>query len=292
MAFEMDATILGGDPIKSELYDTKEKVKGNKFSLFMKNRYMGVYVLDALQNSKFIDNIVVITDKTKLLKKFKYKKNVQFVQQVGSITENFLQAVKKLDVNKNNPVLVIACDLPLLKKEAIDSLVKEYNKYDSDIFLALVPYENFKEFLGICVTNFQPIRVNNKLIYGEKVNGIIIKPKYLVKNKTLINTVQLVYENRELESLRKQIRNLKFLPYIFKNFGIFEVLTAIYLYLISRVLVALNHNRSLYWLMPEKESFEKKISKKYKVNIGFVNYPEFSIDCDTEDDKRGIERIL
>lgn len=289
----MDAIILGGDHIKSELYDTKEKVKGNKFSLNIKNKYMGVYVLEAIQNSKNINNIVVITDKSKLLKKFKYKKNVKFVQQVGSITHNFLEALKKLDINKNNPVLVIACDLPLLKKKAIDALVKEYNKYNSDIFLGLVPFENFKDLLGICVTNFQPIRVDNKLIYCEKVNGIIIKPKNLIKNKVLINTVQLIYENRELESLRKQIRNVVFIPSILRYFGVIEVLVAIYLYLISRVLVALGHNRSLYWLLPEKDIFEKKLSKRYyKVNFGFVDFPEFSIDCDTEDDKKGIERIL
>lgn len=288
----MDAIILGGDHVKSELYDTKEKVKGNKFSLLMKKKYMGLYVLDALQKSRYINNIVVVTDKTKVTKNFRYKKNVKFVQQVGSITQNFLEAIKQLNINKNNPILVIACDLPLLKIEAIDSLVKEYNKYNSDIFLALVPYENFKGLLGICVTNFQPIRVNNKIIYGEKVNGIIIKPKHLVNNKVLIDTTQLVYENRELESYRKQFRNLKFLPYILRKFGTFEVLVAVYLYLISRFLVALNHNRSLYWLLPEKEDFEKKISRKYKLNIGFVDYPEFSIDCDTEDDKKGIERIL
>ena len=70
----MDAIIVGGDHTKEELYDTKEKVHGNKFSLNLNNKYMGEYVLDALVKSKYIDKVVIVTDKTKVTKKFKYKK--------------------------------------------------------------------------------------------------------------------------------------------------------------------------------------------------------------------------
>ena len=288
----MDAIILGGDHTNDELYDTKEKVKGNKFSLFLKNKCMGMYVLDSLLNSDYIDKVVVVTDTTKLKQGLRFKKNVIFVHQVGNLTQNFLEGVRALKLKDNVPILVLASDLPLLKGEAINDLVKEYYKYNSDIFLGLVPYENFKGLLGICVTNFQPIRVNKKLIYAEKVNGLIVKPKHIINNNKVIEIVQLIYENRELESVRRQLRNFKFFPYILKNFGIFGIIQATYLYLVSRFLVLLNKNRNFYWLLPEKENFENRLSKKYKVNIGFVNCPEFSIDCDTEEDKKNIERIL
>ena len=128
----MDAIILGGDHTNEELYDTKEKVKGNKFSLFLKNKCMGMYVLDSLLNSDSIDKVVVVTDTTKLKQGLRFKKKVIFVHQVGNLTQNFLEGVRALNVKDNEPVLILASDLPLLKGEAINDLVKEYYKYNSD----------------------------------------------------------------------------------------------------------------------------------------------------------------
>jgi len=288
----MDAIILGGDHTKEELYVTKVKVKGNKYILKLKKKYMGEYVLEALLKSEYIDRVVIVTDKSKFKKNYKSKKKIIVVNQKGKITENFLEALEKIDYSSNKAILVLACDIPLITKDSVNLLIKEYKKYDSDIFIGLIPFKYFKGLLGLCVNNFQPVRIANNIIYCEKVNGLILKPKNIVTNNKLMHTAQIIYENRELESFRKQFQHTKFFPYIIKNYGLTGVLYAIYLYIVSRFLVNIGHNKSLYWLLPEKTDFEKKLSMKYKVNIGLVNDPSFSLDIDTESDRKGIEKIL
>jgi molybdopterin-guanine dinucleotide biosynthesis protein A len=99
------------------------------------------WVLDALGNSKEVDNVIVIglTPKSGLI----CKKPLYYLSNQGRMLANIVAGVSKsVELNKKTEyVLVVSSDIPALKPEMVDYLVQTSMKTRDDMYYGVCPRE-------------------------------------------------------------------------------------------------------------------------------------------------------
>ncbi len=99
------------------------------------------WVLDALGDSKKVDNVIVIglSPKSGLT----CKKPLHYISNQGRMLANIVAGVNKsLDLNKKNEyVLIVSSDIPALKGEMVDWLVKTAMETKDDLYYGVCPRE-------------------------------------------------------------------------------------------------------------------------------------------------------
>ena len=97
------------------------------------------WVLDALSNSKEVDNVIVIglTQKSGLT----CKKPLYYLSNQGRMLANIVAGVaKSVELNKKNEyVLLVSSDIPALKGEMVDYLVQTSMQTRDDIYYGVCP---------------------------------------------------------------------------------------------------------------------------------------------------------
>ena len=157
------------------------------------------HVLRALNASKGIDNIYVVTSpwtrKTDLILKKKW--NTIYAKGTGYV-KDMVYALRTLELGKT---LVVTADLPLLKTEDIDFIIKQYERQKEPALAVMVPL-NIYEKLGIkptiVINNLVPAGVN--VVDAKSLDGperiLITKNHRLAYNintkKDLLNAVNRV----------------------------------------------------------------------------------------------------
>ncbi len=99
------------------------------------------WVLDALGDSKKVDNVIVIglSPKSGLT----CKKPLHYISNQGRMLANIVTGVNKaLELNKKNEyVLVVSADIPALKADMVDWLVKTCMETKEDLYYGICPRE-------------------------------------------------------------------------------------------------------------------------------------------------------
>ena len=99
------------------------------------------WVLDALGDSKKVDNVIVIglTSKSGLT----CKKPLHYISNQGRMLANIVAGVKKsIELNrKNEYVLLVSSDIPAIKGEMVDWLVKTAMETRDDIYYGVCPQD-------------------------------------------------------------------------------------------------------------------------------------------------------
>jgi GTP:adenosylcobinamide-phosphate guanylyltransferase len=99
------------------------------------------WVLDALSDSKKVDNVIIIglSPKSGLT----CKKPIHYISNQGRMLANIVAGVNKsLELHKKNEyVLIVSSDIPTLKGEMVDWLVKTAMQTKDDIYYGVCPRE-------------------------------------------------------------------------------------------------------------------------------------------------------
>ncbi|MBP6177576.1 MAG: nucleotidyltransferase family protein [Anaerolineales bacterium] len=137
----MDAIVTaGGIPQSGDpLYAYSN---GNSKALIdVAGKPMVQWILDALGESKKVDNVIVIglTAKSGLT----CKKPMHFVSNQGRMLANIVAGVNKsIELNKKSEyVLVVSSDIPALKGEMVDWLVKTAMETKDEIYYGICPQD-------------------------------------------------------------------------------------------------------------------------------------------------------
>ncbi|MBI3152103.1 MAG: nucleotidyltransferase family protein [Chloroflexi bacterium] len=179
------------------------------------------WVLDALGDSKKVDNVIVIglSPKSNLT----CKKPLHYISNQGRMLANIVAGVNKsLELNKNGEyVLVVSADIPSLKGDMVDWLVKTAMETKDDLYYGVCPrevmearfptskrtYTKLKD-MEVCGADINVIHVNQatqhldtweQLIGNRKspwrqaaVIGVVTAFKYLTGQFTLQGLVESV----------------------------------------------------------------------------------------------------
>ena len=137
----MDAIVTaGGIPqARDPLYAYSN---GNSKALIdVAGKPMVQWVLDALSDSKKVENVIVIglTAKSGLT----CKKPLHYVSNQGRMLANIVTGVKKsIELNKKSEyVLIVSSDIPAIKGEMVDWLVKTAMETQDEIYYGVCPQE-------------------------------------------------------------------------------------------------------------------------------------------------------
>jgi GTP:adenosylcobinamide-phosphate guanylyltransferase len=137
----MDAIVTaGGIPQpKDPLYPYSNG--SSKALIDVAGKPMIQWVLDALGNSKKVDNVIIIGLSAK--SGLTCKKPLHYVSNQGRMLSNIVAGVNKsLELNKKNEyVLIVSSDIPTLKGEMVDWLVDTAMQTKDDIYYGVCPQE-------------------------------------------------------------------------------------------------------------------------------------------------------
>ena len=131
--------MAGGKGERMDYNIEKPLVKINKKAMIQ-------YIIDALENSKKVDEIIVATSKntpktTEYLNKMDIATIItsgkDYVHDIGQILSKF---------NKTDIILTITADLPLITGEIIDNIITIYEKSTKPAMSVMIPAQLFKEY--------------------------------------------------------------------------------------------------------------------------------------------------
>jgi GTP:adenosylcobinamide-phosphate guanylyltransferase len=164
----MDAIVTaGGIPLPEEpLFSYTNG--GSKAMLDMAGKPMVQWVLDALSDSKNVENVVIVglTSKSGVT----CKKPLTFISNQGRLLANIVAGVEKvIELKpKTDYVLVVSSDIPGLKSEMVDWLIETAMETEEDIYYGVVPREVMeKRYPG---SNRTYIRLKDLDICGADIN--------------------------------------------------------------------------------------------------------------------------
>lgn len=129
---------------------SRMKMEGEKPLLQIKGKPMILYVYEAVQSSREINNIIVATSpNTPLTKDYALNAGLKVVETPG---QGYIEDLAYLINNLNQEyldddiLLTITADLPLITPEIIDDVIIEYRNCDKPAMCVAVPLEFFTEF--------------------------------------------------------------------------------------------------------------------------------------------------
>jgi len=137
----MDAILLaGGIPLPEEpLYPYTNG--DSKALLEIAGKPMVQWVLDALSNTKHVDNVIIIGLSAK--SEITCNKSLHFISNQGRMLSNVVAGVTKsveLDP-KSEYVLVISADIPGINGEMVDWLIESCDDIKEDMFFSVISRE-------------------------------------------------------------------------------------------------------------------------------------------------------
>ena len=168
---------------------------GEKACVLILNNPLISYVISALKNSKYINKIFVSTTKntpkTKKLIQLKYPEITIIDNNCGSYVLDMINSIK--ESKSKDPVMVIMCDLPLIKSEIIDKIIEEYYLQKKDALSTYVPLSICKKIGIIPDTIFKkngtfivPVGINilnpNKVDFEQEDFNYILEDERLALN--------------------------------------------------------------------------------------------------------------
>ena len=207
-----NALILAGTKEKGPL-EIVENVD-NKALIMINGKPMIDYIVDALNNSENIDQIIVVGPE-KELHPYIGKKVKKILNPGNSILENMESGLNFFDSNDN--LLLLTSDIPLITPEAIDEFLKICIKRKAYIGYPLITKENIMKKYPETKRTY--VTMKEGIFCGGNI--AFFKPEVFFQQKNLIEEL---FENRKTTWKYIKILGLKFIfKFIFKTLTIEEV---------------------------------------------------------------------
>ena len=207
-----NALILAGTKEKGTL-EIAENVD-NKALIMINGKPMIDYIVDALNNSENIDQIIVVGPE-KVLHPYIGKKVKKILNPGNSILENMEIGLNFFDSNDN--LLLLTSDIPLITPEAIDEFLKICIKRKAYIGYPLITKENIMKKYPETKRTY--VTMKEGIFCGGNI--AFFKPEVFFQQKNLIEEL---FENRKTTWKYIKILGLKFIfKFIFKTLTIEEV---------------------------------------------------------------------
>lgn len=176
------------------------------------NKHLIDYVLENLENSKFIDKIVVAVSPNTLNTKnylinlnyseFKedFKLEKYYISTKGKGYLNDLSDLLKIfeKISKDNILLVLNADLPFISSDIIDYVISEYKKQNNPSLSVQVPTSVYKkynvsykyEYNGFVPSGFNILKSENVI---QQQTDLIMDDIRLSFNLNSLHDVELAY---------------------------------------------------------------------------------------------------
>ncbi|MGB2782658.1 MAG: nucleotidyltransferase family protein [Atribacterota bacterium] len=207
-----NALILAGSKEKGPL-EIAENVD-NKALIMINGKPMIDYIVDALNNSENIDQIIVVGPE-KELHPYIGKKVKKILNPGNSILENMESGLNFFDSNDN--LLLLTSDIPLITPEAIDEFLKICIKRKAYVGYPLITKENIMKKYPETKRTY--VTMKEGIFCGGNI--AFFKPEVFFQQKNLIEEL---FENRKTTWKYIKILGLKFIfKFIFKTLTIEEV---------------------------------------------------------------------
>ncbi len=207
-----NALILAGTKERGSLEITENV--NNKALIMLNGKPMIEYIVDVLNNSENIDQIIVVGPKKEL---YPYigQKVKEIIDPGNSILENMERGLEFF--NSDDNLLILTSDIPLVTPEAIDEFLKICIKRKAYIGYPIITKE-------IIIKKYpETKRTYVKMKEGIFCGGNIVffKPEVFFQQKKLI---QELFENRKATWKYVKILGFKFIfKFIFKTLTMEEV---------------------------------------------------------------------
>ena len=246
-----NALILAGMKEKGPL-EIAEKVD-NKALIMINGRPMIEYIVDVLNNSENIDQILVVGPK-KELHPYIGKKVKEILNPGNSILENMEIGLNYF--NSAGSLLLLTSDIPLITPEAIDEFLEICTKRKAYNGYPIITKENIVKKYPDTVRTY--IKMKEGIFCGGNIT--FFKPDVFFQNKKLIKEL---FENRKSTWKYAKILGFKFiLKFLFKTLTMEEIE--------KRITGILGYNSAAV----------------------VVSYPEIMIDLDKPSDLKLIRKYL
>ena len=207
-----NALILAGTKEKGPL-EIAENVD-NKALIMINGKPMIDYIVDALNNSENIDQIIVVGPE-KELHPYIGKKVKKILNPGNSILENMESGLNFFDSNDN--LLLLTSDIPLITPEAIDEFLKICTERKAYIGYPLITKENIMKKYPETKRTY--VTMKEGIFCGGNI--VLFKPEVFFQQKKLIKEL---FENRKSTWKYVKILGLKFIfKFIFKTLTLEEV---------------------------------------------------------------------
>ena len=206
-----NALILAGTKKKGPL-EIAENVD-NKALIMINHRLMIDYIVDALNNSKNIDKILVIGPKNELHPSIG-KKVEEILNPGNSLLENMEIGLNYF--NSSDNLLLLTSDIPLITPEAIDEFLRICTKRKACIGYPIITEEKIIKKYPETVRTY--VKMKEGVFCGGNI--VFFKPEIFFQNKQLI---QELFNNRKNNWKNAKKLGLKFIfKFLFKTLTIEE----------------------------------------------------------------------
>lgn len=251
----ISAIVLAGSNNEGSLRECSDA--SNEALIKIGNKTMVEYVINALEDAKKIQRIVVVGPKGDLDKFYSGKSHIITVESGYSIINSLLKGIDILEEGeKATKVLVVTADIPLIRGQIIDEFIEQCISKEMDVIYPIVPKEqNEKKFPGVK-------RTYAKLKEGVFTGGniFLINPNIVARCATLAEKI--------IELRKSPLKLVEFIgmSYIFKYIlGILSIGDA-----------------------------EKRVSQILGIKAGaiIVSHPEIGVDVDKPSDLELATKVL
>jgi len=233
------------------------------------------YVMEALAESDYVNNIYIVGERDKLnqINFSRGKEKIKFVDDKGSFIDNLIGGGNASETNK---ILFSTSDIPLIKKEHINDFIE--NCFESDNGSIYISYYT-KESNNYNLKANYPARIEGKHLR----NGCIF-----MINRDFLNEISKKGELYEAISPLYSKRKKGLWPYL-------KLVNYIPIDILIRYIF--NNLKIKYAEEAISNKLTKRINKKTGNNLTYNLYaiesvPEFGIDIDSYEDLQNIEKII
>lgn len=175
---KVDAVVLAGAPNNGQL----KEVNGEKWeaTIPIHGKPMVNYVIESLQNSKTVENLIVVAP---LEIKDSLPPHVTVVQSGDTLTENVFIALEALE--KKNMVLLVTSDIPFIHPEAIDDFVGRCAELDGEVYYPLISKEANQQVYPETVRTY--FRLKEGTFTGG--NALMASPEAIANSRWIMDEV-------------------------------------------------------------------------------------------------------
>lgn len=207
----MDALVLAGGKSDNSLCNHQKL--NNKALLLINGIPMIEYVVDALDQAREIDNIIVVGPKDALMPYIE-KKVKKIVDSTDSIVENVRVGINCIN---NDQILIMTSDVPLITGKMIDDFIKKCQVHKAFLYYPFISREKILKKYPKTVRTYATLKEG--VFCGG--NLALLSTILFNQNKSLFNEL---YQNRKDTKKYFNLLGLKFIAkYLLKCLSIKEI---------------------------------------------------------------------
>lgn len=169
-----------------------------KCMITLSGRPMINYLIETLESLK-VDNIYVVICYKKEIIKESIKEKVIFVEQNKPLgTADAVKSCKRVLENINDNILILAADMPLIKKEILLDLINNHLKNNNDLTILSTTLDDPIGMGRIIRKNNKIIKITEEkeLLNNKKINEVNTSV-YCIKSEVLMDNIDRINNHNQ-----------------------------------------------------------------------------------------------